>query len=221
MVEVPEIIDAPTYLSGSYGDVGGLPLGCTEVLWGSPLSGKGPYADAMIAQMQKGFADGIALTFDSEMRGRSAQREEARGIDSVRHIVVGVNRFDEMLEFLEGPTAALCRDGMPLKLVVINSLTSLRASKSSPLTLQEGLRRLFAIQREHKFALIITLHVRSGGGPGVSTLDSFVELVTSLGLQDVEFLKFFERQAAPGQARKKIWVKAMGRTWAIPGCENT
>jgi RecA/RadA recombinase len=165
-----------------FGKGWGLPLGYTMVLYGPPKAGKSVLSYAMIGQMQKDYSDGVAIKFDTEFReeGQLPVEEAVSlyGIDKSRYQAYSVNSPVLVFDRIEQEFAAMCQEGMPLKLVIIDSITGVQGRRAmnadsisvqqmgdNAATIQEGLKRILPIQRKYRFSLILTAHVRAEMDP--------------------------------------------------------
>lgn len=173
-----QVIQTPSpSVNSTFGNTWGLPLGYTLVLFGPPKGGKSILCHSMIGQMHKDFDDGIAIKFDTEMR-EEGQLTPAQmklwGIDEDRYLAYSVNSPSLIFDRIEKDIAAQCQEGMPLKLVIIDSLTGIAGRRAEnadtidtqligdhALTVQEGLKRILPVQRKYRFALILTDQVRA------------------------------------------------------------
>lgn len=160
-----------------FGNTHGLPQGFTLVLYGPPKGGKSVICNSMIGQLHKDDPNAIAIKFNTEMREMgqlTAEQAKVWGIDRNRYIAYDVNQPELIFDFIEKEVNAYCQDGMPLKLIVIDSATAIQGRRAQnadsiltqqigdhALTIQDGLKRILAIQRRHKLAVVITTHVRA------------------------------------------------------------
>lgn len=160
-----------------FGNTHGLPLGYTAILYGPPGGGKSLVSSMTSGQVHRDYEDGIVVKFDTEFREASQMSEKSAalfGIDPERYICYSVNRPSEVFDRIEKDLAALCDDGAPIKLVIIDSITGVQGRREEnadsvdvqqvgdqALTIQTGLRRILPIQRRHKFAVLLTAHVRA------------------------------------------------------------
>jgi len=160
-----------------FGKGWGLPLGYSMCLFGPPKAGKTVLSNAIIGQLHKDDPEAFAIKFDTELR-EEGQLTEADanmwGIDTTRYLAYSVNNPVLVFDRIEQEIAAFCQDGMPLKLVIIDSITGIQGRRAMnadtiatmqigdhALTIQEGLKRILAVQRKYKFAVILTAHVRA------------------------------------------------------------
>jgi RecA/RadA recombinase len=84
----------------------------------------------------------------------------------------------EIFDAIETPIAAQCQEGMPLKLVIIDSINGIKGRRSmnqdsietqnigdEALTLGAGFRRILGVQRKYGFAVILTCQIRAEMNP--------------------------------------------------------
>lgn len=177
-----QIIDTPSpSVNSIFGNSHGIPLGYTAVLYGAPKSGKSLLSTMMIGRLHNADPEAVAIRFSTELRDR-AQLDENQmklwGIDPERYMGIETNTPDGVFDTIEHKLSALCEDGMPLKLVIIDSINSIQGKRAMDndsilkntigdlaLTIGEGLKRILAVQRKHNFALILIAQVRSEMDP--------------------------------------------------------
>jgi RecA/RadA recombinase len=172
-----DVVDSPSPgLNFTFGNGQGCPTGYSVLLYGPPRGGKSIICSAMTGAVHQADPDAFVVKYNTEFR-EDAQLDEAQrkvwGIDTNRYI--GYDRNDpEIFDHIEKDLAANCQDGMKLKLVIIDSINMIQGRRSmnadsvmqqqvgdNAATIQEGLRRILPIQRKHRFALILTSHIRS------------------------------------------------------------
>jgi len=162
-----------------FGNGHGLPQGFTMVLGGIPKAGKSVILNSMIGQLHKDDPDAIAIKFDTEFRESGQLTEEQAnlwGIDRKRYVCYQANAATTVFDRIEQEIAALCQEGMPLKLIAIdsiNALMGLRSQNAEGLeqqinqfgdlarALPEAFKRIVSMQRKYRIGLILTCHVRA------------------------------------------------------------
>ncbi len=160
-----------------FGKGWGLPLGYSMCLFGPPKAGKTVLSNAIIGQLHKDDPEAWAIKFDTELReeGQLTDGDASMwGIDKERYLAYSVNNPVLVFDRIEQEIAAYCQEGLPLKLIIIDSITGVQGRRSMnadtiatmqigdhALTIQEGLKRILAVQRKHRFAVILTAHVRA------------------------------------------------------------
>ena len=161
----------------AYGRGGGMPRGFTTVLYGPPKGGKTLLTNATIGQLHRDDPEAIVLKFDTEMRenGQMTLSDAAAwGIDRDRYRCFSTNVPSEIFDAISNNVEAMCQEGAPIALVVIDSLTGIRGRRSlnsdtidtmqigdDAMTVQTGLKQILATQRRHKIGLILTAQVRA------------------------------------------------------------
>lgn len=161
----------------TFGNGHGLPQGYSLVLAGPPKGGKSVLCNSAIGQLHQDDPDAFVVKFDTEFReqGQLTDQQAALwGIDRDRYMCFSINTPVGVFDAIETKLAALCQEGMPLKLVIIDSITAIQGRRSMnadtietqqigdlALTLQEGFKRILPIQKKYNFAVILTCHVRA------------------------------------------------------------
>ncbi len=161
----------------AFGNGHGLPYGFTLVCAGPPKGGKTVLCNAAIGQLHQDDPDAFAIKFDTEFREQGQLTDEQAklwGIDRDRYMCFSINTPAGVFDAIEQKVAALCQEGLPLKLVIVDSITGIQGRRAMnadsidvqqigdlALTLQEGFKRILPVQRKHKFAMILTCHVRA------------------------------------------------------------
>jgi RecA/RadA recombinase len=163
-------------LNFTFGRTHGLPLGYTLCLYGPPKGGKSLISYAMAGQLHADDPDAIIVKFNTEMREEAQLTDEAASkvfnIDLSRYQGYDVNHPALVFDRIEKEIAAMCQDGAPIKMIVIDSLNGIQGRRTLDresimkqqigdlaLTLQEGLKQILPVQRKYKFALVLTTHV--------------------------------------------------------------
>lgn len=162
-----------------FGNGHGLAQGFTMVLGGVPKGGKSVICNSMIGQLHKDDPEAIAIKFDTEYRESGQLTDEQAnlwGIDRERYICYQTNAATEVFDRIEKEIAALCQEGMPLKMIIIDSINALmgvRSQNSDGLEAQinqfgdlaralpEAFKRIVPMQRKYRIGLILTCHVRA------------------------------------------------------------
>ena len=152
----------------------GIPKGAGVLLFSEPKAGKSLLIQATIANMQKNDPEGIAIIFNTEMRG-TFQNGSIVGVDSERTIIYDTNRPEDIFDRMDRDILPMLQDGMPLRIVAIDSLNSIGGTKSmasdrsvndhlmgdQALTLQRGLQKFMPIVRKHKLVAFATAQIRA------------------------------------------------------------
>lgn len=166
-------------LNWVFGKGSGLPFGYSAIFYGPPKAGKSLGSYLMTAQLHRDFPDAIAIRFDTEMRA-DAQVDDMWGIDNDRFMAYNVNDPTEIYDRISNELSDMLDQGMPLKLIVIDSLQGMKGVKrmgkdsvadhlmgDDALTHGTGLKNILPIIRKHKIALICTSHIRSNFDAGM------------------------------------------------------
>ncbi len=156
----------------------GLPFMEFMLLFGPPKSGKSILTNDFIANLHQMDPEAIAIKFDTEMR-EVGKVEDFWGIDQDRLTVYNVNEPEFIFDRLKNDILPMVEDGMPLKLVIIDSLTGVQGVKESnrdsitnhlmgdhAKTIQDGLKAIMPMLRRNKIALISTAHIRGNFDAG-------------------------------------------------------
>lgn len=146
----------------------GVPKNASILFFSEPKAGKSLSIYAMIKEMQARDPEGISIYFNTEMRGQ-LQHEAIPGIDQERSIIYDTNQATEIFDRLEGDIKAMVQDGMPLRMISIDSLNGIMGTKrdaaesvsnhlmgDQALTLKNGLSKLIPFCKRNKILLIGT-----------------------------------------------------------------
>ena len=157
----------------------GLPFMEFLLLWGPPKAGKSILTNDFVANLHQMDPDAIAIKFDTEMR-EVGHVEDFWGIDEDRFQVFNVNEPQFIFDRLKNDILPMVEEGMPLKLVIIDSLQGIQGVKESDRdsvtnhlmgdhakTIQDGLKSIMGMIRRHKIALISTAHIRGNLDAGM------------------------------------------------------
>lgn len=108
----------------------GIPTHSSVLLYSEPKAGKSLSIYAMVAEMHKRDPEGIAIYFNTEMRGQ-LQFGAMPGIDLDRCIIYDTNQPSEIFDRINKDIRALVEDGMPLRIIAIDSLNGIEGIKRS------------------------------------------------------------------------------------------
>lgn len=159
-----------------YGNSWGLPKGFSTILYGPPKSGKSVIGYEHVGQLHRDYPQDIAMKFNTEFREEGQLTPEmmlAYGIDEKRYMGFDSNHPEEIYSTIENEVDAWCKEGMPLGLMLIDSMNGVQGRRALAdekgimtqqigdvaLTNKEGLKRVLAVQRRHRFGLIMSCHV--------------------------------------------------------------
>jgi RecA/RadA recombinase len=168
----------------------GIPKNASILLLSEQKAGKSLSCYAIIEQMQKDDPEGIAIYFNTELRG-ALQHGVFSGLDKERLIIYDTKDPEEIFDRVEKDIKALVQDGCPIRIIVIDSLTNIQGIKrrdadsvadhlrgDHALTLMTGLDKLVPFCKQNKILLIGTSQMRanqkaSPGGPDTQMAESW------------------------------------------------
>ena len=146
----------------------GVPRNASILFYSEPKAGKSLSIYAMIKEMQTRDPEGISIYFNTEMRGQ-LQHNAIPGVDEERSIIYDTNQATEIFDRIEGDIKAMVQDGMPLRMLAIDSLNGIMGTKrdaaesvsnhlmgDQALTLKNGLSKLIPFCKRNKILLIGT-----------------------------------------------------------------
>ena len=198
-------------LNFTFGNGHGLPLGYTLALGGFPKGGKTLLCNMFTAQIHRDYPDGIVLRFDTERRTELQMSPEDGqriwGIDPARHFVYATNNPMKIFDRIEKDFAAYCQDGVPIKAIVIDSVTSIKGRRAmnadtietqqigdDAKTLGDGFKRILDVVRDNHIAMILTCQVRAEMDPREQMRGNKVKMSLPYSVQHLaEYFMFVER----------------------------
>ncbi len=160
----------------------GVPKNASILMSSEPKAGKSLAIYAMIMEMQQRDPDGIGLVFNTEIRGQ-LQHDVFKGIDKERMVIYDTNNPVEIFDRVEKDIRAMVQDGMPLRILALDSITNIQGIKREDadtvaqhlmgdhaLTVQIGLSKLVPFCKRNGILLIGTEQLRANmdggyGGP--------------------------------------------------------
>lgn len=166
-------------LNFTFGKGWGLPRGASLLLYGPPKAGKTVICNSFVGKLHQADPEAIAIKFDTEFRDHFQMNdlEEAAknfGIDIDRYKIEQTNEPDKVFDYIEKDVAALCEEGAPIKLIIIDSLSGIQGIRNlnadsvlvqqigdEAMTYQKGLKRILPVIRKYKISLIITAQLRA------------------------------------------------------------
>ncbi len=226
----------------TFGNTHGLPLGYTLIMYGPPAGGKSILCNAMIGQLHKDDPEAIAIKFNTEMREEGQTTKAQRsiwGIDDDRYLAYDVNNPELIFDRIEKDIAAMCQEGAPIKLIVIDSINAILGRRSmnadsvmvqqigdEAKTLQDGFKRVLAVQRKYKIAVVLTSHIRAEMDQAEQMRGNKVRMGASFGVQHYgEYFMFVEaNRSAKGKETllgEKLENEELGDTREKGGAEIT
>ena len=159
-----------------FGNTQGLPFGYTTILYGPQEGGKSVLSKMFIGGLHQSDPEAIALLYDAEFRApvQLTARDYAKfGVDNKRLKVIQ-NNSAEIFNQIAHKVNALCQNGAPIKLIVIDSISSVQGrltEKKSDVnqmtfgdhaqTIQIGLKMILPVIRKHNIALILIAQARA------------------------------------------------------------
>jgi len=168
----------------------GIPRNASILLLSEQKAGKSLSCYAMILEMQRRDPEAIAIYFNTELRG-ALQHSVFPGIDQERLIIYDTKDPEEIFDRVEKDIKPMVQDGMPLRMIVIDSLTNIQGIKRKDadsvsdhlrgdhaLTIMTGLDKLVPFCKRNKILLIGTSQMRANqkaqpGGPDTQMAESW------------------------------------------------
>jgi RecA/RadA recombinase len=155
----------------------GLPLGYSGLLGGAPKGGKTLITNSFIGTLHQADPEAYVLKYNTEFRERAQmtpQQKMVWGIDDDRYIVFETNVPNQIFDNIELLIPKMYEAGMPVKLLVIDSLTDIlgrQEMKSESVdkntigdrakTLNVGFARIRALLAKYEVATILTCQIRA------------------------------------------------------------
>lgn len=162
----------------------GMPRISSLLLLSEQKAGKSLTCYAAILEMQRRDPEGIAIYFNTELRG-ALQHGVFPGIDKERMIIYDTKDPEEIFDRIEKDIKPMVMEGMPLRILVIDSLTNIQGVKRKDadsisdhlrgdhaLTVQTGLDKLVPFCKRNKVFLIGTSQMRANQKAGTHGPDS-------------------------------------------------
>lgn len=194
----------------TFGNTHGFPLGFTSIFFGPPAGGKSLLANAFIGQMHKDDSEALAIKFNTEEREEIQSTPKMRriwGIDDDRYEAFNVNKPELIFDRIEKDISAMCDEGAPIKLIVIDSINLIHGRRSlnadsitvqqigdEAKTLQDGFKRILHVQRKHRIGIILTSHIRAEMDTLEQMRGNKVRMGASFGVQHfAEYFLFVEQ----------------------------
>jgi hypothetical protein len=150
----------------------GIPKNASVLFFSEQKAGKSLSIYSMVLEMQRRDPEGIAIIFNTELRGQ-LQGGVFPEIDQDRMIIYDTNLPAEIFDRVEGDIKAMVQDGMPLRILAVDSLTNImgvkRANADSAtdhlvgdhaLTIQIGLSKLVPFCKNNNIQLLATSQMR-------------------------------------------------------------
>jgi hypothetical protein len=160
-------------LNWVFGKPNGLPKGSSIITYGPAKAGKSLISYLFSKQVMDSDPEGMVIRFDTEMRSKF-QSGKIWGLDPERFIAYDTNKPAEIFDFIVNDVQSMLQDGMPLKMIVIDSLTAIQGVREAnaagieshqigdnALTIQKGLKMILPVIRRHNIGLFCTSHIRA------------------------------------------------------------
>lgn len=165
--------DSPSF-NWMLGNTHGLPFGYSLLLWGAPKSGKTLVCNNFISVLHRVNPEAMVLKFNTEFREKLQRNSNIADIDTNRIRTLEVNGPADVFDFIAKDVPSMCQAGLPLKLIIIDSLNGIFGKRGvnsdsiedvtigdAAITLQEGFKRIIPVLRQYNIALIATAQQRA------------------------------------------------------------
>lgn len=159
-----------------FGNTQGLPFGYSAILYGPQEGGKSVLSKMFMGGLHQSDPDALALLYDAEFRAtvQLGTKDYSKfGIDPKRIKVIQNNSAD-IFNQITHKVDALCQNGAPIKLIVIDSVSALQGRVmeekanvkqmtfgDSAQTIGIGLKMILPVIRKHNIALIMIAQARA------------------------------------------------------------
>lgn len=197
-----KIITSPSpSVNFTYGRTHGLPQGYSCVLYGPPKGGKSVLSHMMMGQVHQDDPEAWVLKIDTEFRADGQLDDKScalYGIDQERMKVMQTNSPKDIFDQIEKDIGALCEQGLPLKLIVIDSLNGIQGLRAQnndsiekvtigdhALTVQNGLKRILPVIRKYDIALVLIDQVRAEMDVTEQMRGNKTRMQSSFGVQHI------------------------------------
>lgn len=150
----------------------GIPKNSSVLFFSEMKAGKSLAIYSMVLEMQRRDPEGIAIIFNTELRG-ALQGKVFPELDQDRMIIYDTNSPKEIFDRTDTDIRAMVQDGMPLRMLAIDSLSNIMGVKREnaesatdhlvgdhALTVQIGLSKLVPFCKRNKVLLIGTSQMR-------------------------------------------------------------
>lgn len=166
-------------LNWVFGKSQGLPKGASLISYGPAKAGKSLISYLFTQNIMKTDPEGMVIRFDTEMRAKF-QSSNMWGFDPERFIAYDTNKPAEIFDYIVNEIQPMLQDGMPLRMIVIDSLTAIQGIRESnaagienhqigdnAMTIQKGLKMILPVIRRHNIGLFCTSHIRANLDAGM------------------------------------------------------
>lgn len=153
----------------------GIPKGSGVLLYSEPKAGKSLFAQSLVAQLHRDDPEAMAIYFSTEFKGKY-QKGFFEGIDPERLMMFDTNDPRDIFDYLIDEVEPMVQDGMPLKMVIIDSLTAIGGIKAEgrsvadhligdkALTITRGLDRIIPFFKKNGITYVTVAQVRMNIG---------------------------------------------------------
>lgn len=183
----------------TYGRGHGLPFGYTTVMYGPPKAGKSVLSHLMIGSLHQMDPEAIAVKFDSEYRADGQLDTPSLalfGVDDQRLLLCENNTASGVFDQIEKNIAAVCENGGKVRLIIIDSVSSIQGNRELNLdsiekvtigdhaqTIQRGLKRILPVIRKFDIALVLITQIRAEMDTTEQMRGNKFKMQASFGLQ--------------------------------------
>lgn len=153
----------------------GIPKGSGVLFYSDPKAGKSLVSQAISGQLHEDDGEGYVLYFSTEYKGKF-QKNFFGNIDPERIITYDTSDPRDIFDYLVDTIEPMVQDGFPLRMVVIDSLTSVGGIKAEgrsvgdhligdkALTITRGLDRIIPFFKKNNITYITVAQVRMNIG---------------------------------------------------------
>lgn len=153
----------------------GIPKGSGVLLFSEPKAGKSLLAQAIAGQLHEDDGEGIVMYFSTEMKGKY-QKNFFSNIDPDRIVTYDSSDPRDVFDYLADEVQPMVQDGMPLRMVIIDSLTAIGGIKAEgrsvgdhligdkALTVTRGLERIIPFFKKNNITYVTIAQVRMNIG---------------------------------------------------------
>lgn len=197
-------------LNFTFGNNHIIPAGYSVVFWGPPKGGKSVVCNAIAGQIHRDDPEAWVIKYDAELRERvqlTPKDKAMYGIDNGRYKCWSVNAPDQIYDHFATQVAAMCEDGCPIRVCIIDSMNAIQGRRAmnattvmtqqigdNALTNKEGLKRILAVQRKYNITLLMTAHVGAELDTTEQMRGNKVRMAQAYGVQHhAEFFCYVEK----------------------------
>jgi RecA/RadA recombinase len=103
----------------------GFPKNASILMYGPAKSGKSFSIYSMIIEMQKRDPEGIAIYFNTELRGQ-LQSINMAGLDKDRVVIYDTDNPVDIFDRIDKDIKPMVEDGMPLRMIIVDSISNIK-----------------------------------------------------------------------------------------------